>query len=150
MIPSNLAQLAYWNGPIGHMWAEAQEKRDRDHAPITDAVLKLAAAAPGEHVVDIGCGSGTTTLRLAQQVGAEGSVLGIDLSAPMLAVAERRARDSGSRARFIEADATDHRFEPKHFDLAFSQFGVMFFADPAASLANVFAAMKEGSRLAFV
>jgi SAM-dependent methyltransferase len=150
MIPSNRAQLAYWNGPIGHMWAEAQEKRDRDHAPMTEALLTLAAASPGEHVLDIGCGSGTTTLRLAQQVGAEGSVTGIDLSTPMLAVGERRARESGSHARFIEGDVTDHPFEPKHFDLAVSQFGVMFFADPARSLANVFAAMKEGGRIAFV
>jgi SAM-dependent methyltransferase len=150
MMPSNRAQLAYWNGPIGHMWAEAQEKRDRDHAPMTEALLKLAAASPGERVLDIGCGSGTTTLRLAQQVGAEGSVLGVDLSGPMLAVAQRRARELGSIAQFIEADVTDHAFGPKRFDLAVSQFGVMFFADPAASFANVFAAMKEGGRLAFV
>lgn len=150
MIPANRGQLAYWNGPIGHMWAEAQEKRDRDHAPMTEALLKLAAASPGEHVLDIGCGSGTTTLRLAEHVGAEGSVLGIDLSGPMLAVAERRARDSGSVARFVEADATDYPFEPKRFDLAASQFGVMFFADPVASLSNVFASLKEGGRLTFV
>ena len=150
MNPSNRSQVAYWNGPIGHMWADAQEKRDRDHAPMTEALMKLAAASPGEHVLDIGCGSGTTTLRLAQQVGAQGSVLGVDLSAPMLAVAERRAREIGSHARFIEADVTDYRFEPKHFDLALSQFGVMFFADPAASFANVFAAMKDGGRIAFV
>ena len=150
MMPSNRAQLAYWNGPIGHVWADAQEKRDRDHAPMTEALLKLAAAQPGEHVLDIGCGSGTTTLRLAEQVGATGSVTGIDLSEPMLAAAMHRARESGSHAHFIEADATDYPFEPKHFDLAVSQFGVMFFANPAASFANVFAAMKEGGRLAFV
>jgi SAM-dependent methyltransferase len=150
MISANRAQLAYWNGPIGHMWAGAQEKRDRDHAPMTDAVLKLAAPSLGEHVLDIGCGSGTTTLRLAEAVGAQGSVLGIDLSAPMLAVAERRARQSGSVAKFIEADVADHPFRTKHFDLAFSQFGVMFFADPVAALANVHAAMKKGGRLAFV
>ncbi len=150
MISSNRSQIAYWNGPIGHMWAEAQEKRDRDHAPMTDALLNLAAARSGEHVLDIGCGSGTTTLRLAAQVGADGSTTGIDLSGPMLAVAERRARDLGSPAQFIEADATHYPFEPNRFDLAVSQFGVMFFADPVASLANVFAAMKTGGRIAFV
>jgi SAM-dependent methyltransferase len=150
MIPANRAQLSYWNGPNGHMWAEHQEKRDSDHSPMSEAVLKLAAASPGEHALDIGCGSGTTTLRLAQQVGPNGSVTGIDLSQPMLAVAQRRARDAGSHARFIEADVTDYVFEPKHLDLAFSQFGVMFFADPAQSLANVFAAMKAGGRIVFV
>ena len=150
MIPSNRSQLVYWNGPIGHLWADAQEKRDRDHAPMTEALLKLAAASPGEHVLDIGCGSGTTTLRLAEDVRAQGCVVGVDLSGPMLAVAERRARETGSHARFIEADATDYPFKPKSFDLATSQFGVMFFADPVASLANVFAALKEGGRIAFV
>src|SRR5262245_31036454 len=99
MIRSNRAQLVYWNGPIGHMWAQAQEKRDRDHAPMTEAVLKLAAATPGEHALDIGCGSGTTTLRLAQSVEPDGSVVGIDLSGPMLALAKSRAQDSGSRAQ---------------------------------------------------
>ena len=128
------------------MWAEAQEKRDRDHAPMTEAVLKLAAASPGEHVLDIGCGSGTTTLRLAEQVGADGSVTGIDLSAPMLAVAERRAREIGSHAQFIEADVTDYAFAPKRFDLAFSQFGVMFFADPVPAFANVQGAEARRSR----
>jgi ubiquinone/menaquinone biosynthesis C-methylase UbiE len=150
MIPANRAQLVYWNGPIGHLWAGAQEKRDRDHAPMTEAVLKLAAAAPGERVLDIGCGSGTTTLRLAQSVEPDGSAVGIDLSGPMLAVARQRAQALGSRAQFIDADVTDYAFERKHLDLAFSQFGVMFFADPVASFTNVFAAMKEGGRLAFV
>jgi SAM-dependent methyltransferase len=150
MIPGNQAQIAYWNGPIGQIWAGAQEKRDRDHAPMTEAVLKLAAASPGEHVLDIGCGSGTTTLRLARSVAPDGSVVGVDLSGPMLTLAKRRAQDLGSRAQFIEADVTDCHFEPKRFDLAFSQFGVMFFADPVASLANVHAAMKASGRLAFV
>jgi len=150
MIPSNRSQLAYWNGPIGHLWAQAQEKRDRDHAPMTEALLTLAAPVPGEHVLDIGCGSGTTTLRFAEKIGADGSVIGIDLSAPMLAVAQRRARETGSPAEFVEGDVTDHPFAPKRLDLSVSQFGVMFFADPVASLANVFAATKEGGRIAFV
>jgi SAM-dependent methyltransferase len=144
------AQLAYWNGPIGHMWARAQEKRDRDHAPMTEALLKLAAASPGERVLDIGCGSGTTTLRLAEQVGRQGRAIGIDISGPMLAVAKRRAHETASAAQFIEADATDYRFEPKGFALACSQFGVMFFPDPVAAFANILTGMKEGGRLAFV
>ena len=104
---ANAAQLAYWNGPIGESWAREQEKRDRDHEHVTSAGLAWAAAQPGEHVLDVGCGSGTTTMQLARHVGLKGSVTGIDISRPMLAVARHRVKQSGSFATFIEADATD-------------------------------------------
>src|SRR5882672_662007 len=126
----NAGQVAYWNGPHGKLWAKEQEKRDRDHAPMTDAGIALAAPRPGENVLDIGCGSGTTTLKLAARVAPSGEAIGIDISGPMLAVARRRAAETSAHARFIEADVTDYGFEPESFDLAFSQFGVMFFADP--------------------
>ncbi len=146
----NAGQIAYWNGPHGKIWAKEQEKRDRDHAAMTEAGLALAAPKPGERVLDIGCGSGTTTLALAARVGPMGEAIGIDISGPMLAVARRRAAETSARARFIEADATDYGFEPESFDLAFSQFGVMFFADPAASFRNIHRAMRKGGRLVFV
>jgi len=146
----NAGQVAYWNGPQGKIWAQEQEKRDRDHAPMTEAGLALAAPKPGEHVLDIGCGSGTTTLKLAARVFPTGEVVGIDISGPMLSVARRRAAEIKASARFIEADVTDYSFQTESFDLAFSQFGVMFFADPAASFRNIHSAMKKGSRLAFV
>src|SRR5258706_11273304 len=103
----NAGQVAYWNGPQGKIWAKEQEKRDRDHAPMTEAGLVLAAPQPGERVLDIGCGSGTTTLKLAARVAPSGEAIGIDISAPMLALARRRAAETSARARFIEADATD-------------------------------------------
>src|SRR3954468_16990609 len=105
MSAANNAQLAYWNGPMGKIWAKEQKKRDRDHAEITQAALALAAVKSGEHVLDIGCGSGTTTLMLAERAGVTGSATGMDISAPMLEVARRRARDMDCRANFIEADA---------------------------------------------
>jgi len=146
----NAGQVAYWNGPIGKIWAKEPEKRDRDHAPMTETGLALAAPKPGERVLDIGCGSGTTTLALAARVGPMGEAVGVDISGPMLALARRRAAQTPDRARFVEADATDYRFEPESFDLAFSQFGVMFFADPAASFRNIHRAMRKGGRLVFV
>ena len=142
----NAGQVAYWNGPHGKLWAQEQEKRDRDHAPMTEAGLALAAPKPGEFVLDIGCGSGTTTLKLAARVAPSGEAVGIDISAPMLALARRRAAETSARARFIEADATDYAFDSESFDLAFSQFGVMFFADPAATFRNIYSAMKKGGR----
>src|SRR5712671_616938 len=102
----NAGQVAYWNGPQGKIWAQEQEKRDRDHAPMTVAGLALAAPQSGERVLDIGCGSGTTTLKLAALVAPAGEAVGIDISGPMLSVARRRAAESKARARFIEADAS--------------------------------------------
>jgi ubiquinone/menaquinone biosynthesis C-methylase UbiE len=146
----NADQVAYWNGLHGKIWANEQEKRDRDHAPMTEAGIALAAPKPGERVLDIGCGSGTTTLKLAARVAPSGEAIGIDISGPMLAVARGRAAETRDRTRFIEADAADYPFEPESFDLAFSQFGIMFFADPAASFRNIHSAMKNGGRLVFV
>jgi ubiquinone/menaquinone biosynthesis C-methylase UbiE len=146
----NADQIAYWNGPHGKIWAKEQEKRDRDHAALTEAGLALAAPKPGERVLDIGCGSGTTTLKLAAHAAPSGEAIGIDISGPMLAVARARAAQTPARVRFIEADATDYAFDSESFDLAFSQFGVMFFADPAASFRNIHKAMKKDGRLVFV
>lgn len=149
MADANTGQLAYWNGPIGKIWAREQEIRDRDHAAITRAALAVAAVHAGEHVLDVGCGSGTTTMLLAESVGTSGSATGIDISKPMLELAKKRARESASRAVFIEADATDYAFAPRSLDLVFSQFGVMFFADPVAAFSNLYRALKPGGRVAF-
>jgi SAM-dependent methyltransferase len=144
----NAGQIAYWNGPIGKVWAKEWQKHDRNHAEITKALLALAKPQAGEHVLDIGCGSGTTTLALAERVGRNGHVLGVDISAPMLTVARARAA-AESPAEFIEADVSEYALEPQSFDLAFSQFGVMFFADPVAAFGNIRRGVKDGGRLAF-
>jgi SAM-dependent methyltransferase len=101
-------------------------------------------------VLDVGCGCGVTSLAAAQAVGPSGSVLGIDFSAPMLAVAEQRTRAAGlSNLRFVEADASVHAFEPARFDLLLSQLGVMFFDEPVRAFGNVYGALRPGGRLRF-
>lgn len=145
----NAEQIAYWNGEAGQRWTRRQEMQDALLAPISDAIVARAAAQPGERVIDVGCGCGATTLALAEQVGASGRVLGVDISEPMIARARQRAA-AGAPASFIVADATEHEFEPAGTDLLFSRFGVMFFADPVRSFANMRRALKPGARLAFV
>lgn len=146
---ANADQIAYWNGKSGQKWAEDQEKLDAMMQAMADAAVAAAAAMPGESVLDIGCGTGATALALADLVGPEGRVQGVDVSMPMLDVA--RSRIGGRRnVSFTEADAATAHFEPSSVDLVFSKFGVMFFADPEAAFTNIRKAVKPGGRLAFI
>jgi SAM-dependent methyltransferase len=106
---------------------------------------------PRERFVDIGCGAGATTLEIGRRVGPDGSVLGVDLSGPLLRVARQLARRDGvTNVRFVEADAATYRFEARSLDGVVSRFGVMFFDDPTQAFAHVRRALRAGGRLAFV
>jgi SAM-dependent methyltransferase len=146
---ANADQAAYWNGPGGRHWTDRQEMQDAVLAPVSQVLLQAAAIAPGERVLDIGCGCGATTLDMAARVGPTGHALGLDVSEPMLARARERA-PSGAPASFVCADATLYPFEPGRADLLASRFGVMFFAEPALSFANMRKGLRRGARLAFV
>ena len=120
-------------------------------ASLGEAAIARLHPDPGEHVLDVGCGTGTTSLELAQLVGDSGHVTGVDVSAPMLDEARRRAADGGlSNTSFVVADAAAHQFEPRHFDAAFSRMGIMFFAEPVAGFTNLRRALRAGGRLTFV
>jgi ubiquinone/menaquinone biosynthesis C-methylase UbiE len=141
-------QTAYWNGPGGRRWTERGDAPEAIFAPIADLLFARARLAPGQRVIDIGCGAGATTLAMASQVGAAGGVLGVDVSTVMIAHAKHRADPSGA-ATFIVADAGSHAFAPEWADLLFSRFGVMFFVDPAASFANLRKGLARGGRVVF-
>ncbi|HEX2577498.1 MAG TPA: methyltransferase domain-containing protein [Aquihabitans sp.] len=145
--PSNAAQLAAWDGEEGAYWAAHADRYDRSVAPLHRRLLAEAAIAPGERVLDIGCGTGQTT-RDAARASGNGEALGVDLSAGMLDVARDRASAEGvANATFVQADAQVHPFEAGSFDVAVSRTGAMFFGDPAAAFANVGSAMRPGGRL---
>jgi ubiquinone/menaquinone biosynthesis C-methylase UbiE len=144
----NTDQAAYWNGPGGQHWTDRQEIQDAILAPVSEALIARAGIAPGESIVDIGCGCGGTTLALAAQIGASGHALGLDISSPMLARAQERT-PLGAPVQWVAADATVYPFERGNADLLFSRFGVMFFADPALSFANMRGALRSRGRLAF-
>ena len=151
MTDANADQIAYWNAGAGETWAAMQARLDQQLEPLGLRAMEALAPKPGERILDIGCGAGQSTLALASAVGPTGLALGLDISRPLLSVAEGRAREAGlDQARFVEADAQIHAFESKAFDGVYSRFGVMFFADPIAAFTNIRKALKPGGRLAFV
>lgn len=142
----NAKQAAYWNEQAGPTWAEQQAPLDRQLAPLGHRVMTELDLGPGRRVLDVGCGSGETTLDLAAS-GAE--AVGVDISRPLLEVARSRS-EGATNVTFLEADAQAYDFAPATFDGIFSRFGVMFFADPVAAFQNLRRALKPGGRLAFV
>ena len=144
----NAAQIEFWNSEAARAWGEQHARMDLALAELTQSLLAFAAPQPGEHVLDIGCGGGTTVLELAARVGAGGCVLGVDVARPSAARARSRIAAAGlTQAEVIAADASTHPFRAAGFDLAFSRLGVMFFSDPVAAFANVRRALKPGGRL---
>ncbi|UPJ47408.1 class I SAM-dependent methyltransferase [Bradyrhizobium sp. 200] len=136
---------------MGHSWVSQQAVISDVFTSVTSVSLDAAAAKPGEHVIDIGCGTGDTLLAFAKVVGPSGAVLGVDVSVPMLDFAKHRAAEATlSNAAFALADATSYAFEPRWADLVYSRFGVMFFDDPIRAFTNIRSGMKAGGRLVFV
>ncbi len=144
---TNAEQIALWNGPGGERRAKQPQLIDAQVRLHNERLRESAAVTPGEHVLDIGCGTGQTT-RQAAQAAAPGNVLGVDLSEAMLAVAQQLSADEGlDNVTFEQRDAQVHRFEPGRFDVAISRFGVMFFDDLVAAFGNVARALRPGGRL---
>ena len=145
-----ITQTEYWNGEVGTRWARNQGVLDAVFAPLTEALFAGAGLRAGESVLDIGCGSGATTLEAARRVGPAGRVTGADISAPMLAVARGRAEEAGLPIRFAEADVERADLDAGPFDRALSRFGVMFFADSTAAFGNIRRMLRPGGHLTFL
>jgi len=143
---ANEDQIKFWNERAGQEWTTLQVRMDAGMAAIAEALLAFAKVRPGMAVLDVGCGTGTTSLALA---GAGAKVTGVDISKPMLGLARERAAKAGLPVSFIEADASTYPFAPE-FDLIFSRFGVMFFDAPVAAFAHMRKALRPGGRVAFV
>jgi SAM-dependent methyltransferase len=144
---ANETEIRRWNAQI---WADAWPRREPLTEAVTPYLLETASARPGQRVCDIGCGGGDLTIALGKRVGQEGEVIGYDISAPLLELARGRAQDTGAdNLRFVEADVQIGILDGAPFDLAVSQFGVMFFDEPTAAFAAIRRLLVPDGRVAF-
>ena len=145
---ANAAMQRYWNEVAGPRWVGRQAAQEARNVEMLEQLLAAAAPATGERVLDIGVGTGMTTIPYARAVGLSGHVIGADISRPMLDAARRRLDEAGLKnVELILADAQVHAFEPESVDLLTSRLGVMFFADPVAAFRNLIRALRPGGRL---
>ena len=140
-------QAKLWNGPAGHAWVDTQDLIDRVLKPVEVLLVDAVPAGSAVHVLDIGCGTGGTTLAAARRLGPSARCTGVDISNPMIAAARARAERERTPATFICANVQDYPFEPGGFDMIISRFGVMFFDDPVGAFANLRRAASGGGRL---
>ena len=148
---ANTAQFTYWNEVAGPKWVRLSDAMEVRLQNVNARLLAGAGLRARETVLEIGCGTGAATLPIAAAIGPQGHVTGLDISAPMLAVARSRLATQGiSNVTLVHGDAQAHRLAAQHFDLVISRFGVMFFADPVAAFTNLIGALRPGGRLCFV
>jgi SAM-dependent methyltransferase len=126
-------------------WIRHAERQDELGRPLGAAALDRLRTAPGERVLDVGCGCGGTTAELAAAVGPTGAAVGVDLSEAMVVQARTRFPDP----RFLAGDIETMGVVPgAPFDAAYSRMTLMLLADPVAGLATIKRSLRPGGRLA--
>ena len=145
----NQEQGENWNSKTGQAWANNDLKMDLHLEIITTLLFKEFETLGNKHVLDVGCGSGTTSKLLSDQVGLTGSVEGVDISMPLLELAQAKY-GTIENISFINADAQSFEFKKSFYDHIISRFGVMFFENPIAAFTNIHKSLKPNGKLNFV
>jgi ubiquinone/menaquinone biosynthesis C-methylase UbiE len=150
-LSDNDEAIRAWDGPLYDRFVRFRDTLTTGLGAHGEEALRLYPPRPGERALDVGCGFGDTTQRLAGLVGAEGEAVGVDAAARFIEDAVRESREAGvSNARFLVADVQQEIGGEQGFDLAFSRFGTMFFANPVAAMRNVCKVLRPGGRLVMV
>jgi SAM-dependent methyltransferase len=147
---ANVEAFEAWDGEEGRDWTENAERFERSGRRHRPHLVNPSIIGAGDRVLDIGCGTGRSTIEAAR-LAADGSALGIDLSSQMLAKAREQASAEGiGNVTFVQGDAQVHPFEPEAADIAISDTGCMFFGDPVAAFTNIGRGLRSGGRLALL
>lgn len=147
---SNDKQIEFWNDGPGKDWALYQNGLDQCFANINDHLVGLCQKHSPTRILDVGCGTGATSIALSEAMSGGAEIVGLDVSRPLLNLAEKRiAEHHLDRISFRQADAQTCNFNPDSFDLIASRFGVMFFTDPVKAFSNMRLALAANGRLAF-
>ncbi len=146
--PEQLNQETLWAGKSGDRWLANINGFEGMIKPIGDALIKQTAFSQGEHIIDIGCGAGATSLAIAQEIGLSGSVIGLDISPVLVNEATNRAEKLKlENIKFMLGDAAVTTLPARQADCIFSRFGIMFFSDPYAAFTHIHGFLKPSGRL---
>lgn len=137
----------FWRGQGANGWIQAQSLLDQMFRPHTDVLMQAIRREHPIRLLDVGCGTGATTVAASQSLPPGSSCVGVDIAPAMIDAARMRATEAATTTRFLCADAEYHAFESAHFDLLISRFGIMFFADPARAFTNLRRAMRAQGQL---
>jgi len=150
VVENNDEATEAWSGVLFERFVEYRDLIVTGLAKHGERAMEVHPPAPGDRVLDVGCGFGDTTQELAALVGLEGEAVGTDVSKPFIAESEREAAEAGAaNVSFFAADAQkDNLHGP--YDYVFSRMGVMFFANPVAAFRNIRGSLKPGGRICFV
>lgn len=146
--PANQEATDAWSGPLFERFVRFRPYVAQGMSTHSDVALRVNPPSPGDRVLDIGCGWGDTTLKLATLVG-DGEVIGVDVAEPFIDLARKEAAEAGVtnvEYRLGDVQVADLGGP---YDYVFSRMGVMFFANPVAALRNIRAAMRPGGRACF-
>ena len=147
----NQDQKEFWNEKKGKIWVSLEKHIDKMLNPLGDHAIKILEPKDGEKILDVGCGTGSTTQNLSKLVGDSGLITGMDISEPILDFAKKQSNSKKiNNINFILADAQNFQFLTKSYDAIFSRFGIMFFEDPIAAFKNIKKSLKNKGRLTFI
>jgi SAM-dependent methyltransferase len=147
---ANEEAIEAWNGVLFDRFVQFRHLVVAGLGPHGEEALRSYPPKTGDRVLDLGCGFGDTTQRLAELVGPEGEAVGIDAAERFVETAREEAEAAGvGNVRFMTGDVQAAELGER-FDYAFSRFGTMFFANPVAALQNVRRALRPGGGLCMV